>query len=135
MFEPKNWMTDAAHRASQTTIATHALKFTPPSAKGSNVLAFSSGNKSCYLSTDALVECCSDAVGNAATLDVAKLLQLEVEGKTLTSSLASGEYSILDPLADKEKQRVGRRSIKSFNYFNTIKPHLSQTAILPRCQQ
>lgn len=80
-------MTEATHRASLITIATHALKFTHPSAKGSNVLAPSSGVDSSYLSTDALVKPCNDVVGTAAALGIAKLLLLEVEGTTFASLL------------------------------------------------
>lgn len=97
-------MTEAARRASQITIATHALKFTHPSAKGSNVLAPSSGVDSSYLSTDALVKSCSDVVGTAAALDIARLLLLKVEGITFASLFASGDYSILEKLADNKKQ-------------------------------
>ncbi|MCT4627553.1 type I-F CRISPR-associated protein Csy1 [Halodesulfovibrio sp.] len=99
-FTVPAWLTDAAKRAHQTNIVTHALKFTHPSAKGSSLLALSSCKEDAYVSTDALAQCRVDAVGNAAALDVAKLLQLEAGGVTLASMLAEQDYSALEGFTD-----------------------------------
>jgi len=83
----ENWIPKAAHRVTQLQQATHAIKYTHPSARGSNL--YSLGNPeagSSLISTHTLKgNLKSDAVGNAAALDVYKLLstRVEVEGKSL----------------------------------------------------
>lgn len=75
-FTPANWLDNAAKRAGQISMATHALKFTHSAAKGSNFLSQSFATDHRYLDTDQLAHLAIDAVGNAAALDVATLLQL-----------------------------------------------------------
>lgn len=83
------WLTDAAKRAGQISLATHAVKFIHSEARGSSVLLDNNANiqDKPYLSSYALTEPAIDAVGNAAALDCAKLLQLEVNGKALADYL------------------------------------------------
>ena len=71
-----NWLDGAAQRACQISMVTHAAKFTHSSAKGSNILAADLGQDRRYLDTASLPSPVLDAVGNAAALDVARLLQL-----------------------------------------------------------
>ena len=56
-FLPCNWLSDAAKRAKQISLVSHAAKFTHSDAKGSSLLvkASSSGKHQC-LSTSALSE-------------------------------------------------------------------------------
>jgi|SRR5690606_820983 len=108
-FEPKVWLTDAASRAKQISMVTHALKFTHTDAKGTSVYvqAQASGSapsEPCYLSSAALTEPKVDVVGNAAALDVASLLQLEDNGVSLISLIAQDDSSALAPFADSEEQ-------------------------------
>jgi hypothetical protein len=58
-----------------------------------------------YLSSSALAGLEPDAVGNAAALDVAKLLQMRVEdGDSLLASLKRGDHSALAALTDDANQ-------------------------------
>jgi CRISPR-associated protein Csy1 len=93
-----NWLTDAAKRAKQISLVTHALKFTHGDAKGSGVLdARASTESPGYLSTLMLRRPEMDAVGNAAALDVAKLLQLSFEGTSVVDCLAEDDSSPFAP--------------------------------------
>ncbi|MCX8960874.1 type I-F CRISPR-associated protein Csy1 [Erwinia psidii] len=104
-YEVQRWLSDAASRAGQISLVTHALKFTHSDAKGSSRFEASSGQTDAhYLSTATLHKPSIDAVGNAAALDVAKLLQIEYQGESLIAALSRGDYSPLAPLAESEQQ-------------------------------
>lgn len=103
-YEVRNWLTDAASRAGQIGLVTHALKFTHSDAKGSSIFAAQEDNDARYLGTSTLRQPAIDAVGNAAALDVAKLLQMEYQGDTLIAQLNRGDHSALTVLAESEQQ-------------------------------
>ncbi|PSV55160.1 type I-F CRISPR-associated protein Csy1 [Photobacterium sp. GB-1] len=104
-FELSAWIENAARRANQISMATHALKFTNSSAKGSNVLAQDLGHDSRYLDSEILKDKAIDAVGNAAALDVARFLQLTDEnGSSLLFYLAQEDYRPLALLSSKEAE-------------------------------
>ncbi|WP_118984460.1 type I-F CRISPR-associated protein Csy1 [Photorhabdus sp. CRCIA-P01] len=105
-YEVRNWLDAAANRAKQISLVTHALKFTHSDAKGSSIFAISENGKKNieYLSTTALSKPAIDAVGNAAALDIAKLLQTEYQEDSLVVCLNRGDYSALAELAENEQQ-------------------------------
>lgn len=94
-FLPRNWLSDASRRAKQISMATHAVKFTHSSAKGTNILHLVKEEHPQYLDSSCIAEPIIDAVGNAAALDVAKLLQLETKAGNFTGLLAKNDYSAL----------------------------------------
>ncbi|MCU1798457.1 type I-F CRISPR-associated protein Csy1 [Pectobacterium polaris] len=98
------WLTDAASRAGQISLVTHALKFTHSDAKGSSIFSAETAADAKTLSTATLAQPAIDAVGNAAALDVAKLLQTENDGDSLVAALQRGDHSALDPLAESPEQ-------------------------------
>ncbi|TNH41633.1 type I-F CRISPR-associated protein Csy1 [Photorhabdus luminescens] len=105
-YEISNWLDDAANRAKQISLVTHALKFTHSDARGSSIFATSSnttGNTK-YLSTATLYKPVIDSVGNAAALDIAKLLQTEYQEDSLVECLNRGDYSALAELAENDQQ-------------------------------
>ncbi|MGM0439637.1 MAG: type I-F CRISPR-associated protein Csy1 [Chlamydiota bacterium] len=109
-FKPSNWLTDASCRAQQIKMVTHALKFANSDAKGSS-LYFPEGDAQpeglldgVVVSTASLKKTKIDVVGNAAALDVAKLLQLEDSNKTLIEYIAVGDASPLEPFAEDDNQ-------------------------------
>jgi CRISPR-associated protein Csy1 len=77
-YEPKAWLTDAAKRAGQINLVTHAAKFTHGDSKSSSIFSEAVAQEG-YLSSAAMSGLEPDAVGNAAALDVAKLLQMRIE--------------------------------------------------------
>ncbi|RAX07672.1 type I-F CRISPR-associated protein Csy1 [Photorhabdus bodei] len=103
-YEVRNWLDDAANRAKQISLVTHALKFTHSDARGSSIFATSSNTTGKYLSTATLYKPVIDSVGNAATLDVAKLLQTEYQKDSLVECLTRGDYSALAELAENDQQ-------------------------------
>lgn len=105
-FAPANWLDDAAKRAKQITLVTHAPKYTHGDAKGSGVLADPKLAAADYLCTASLSAVAIDVVGNAAALDVANLLLLTADGERLVDVLARGDGSPLRPFARDEAQLV-----------------------------
>lgn len=95
-FKPANWLTDAAKRAKQISMVTHAPKFTHTDSKSSGVYFKASGKASSLLSTATLPAPRVDVIGNAAALDVASLLQL-----------SDGESSLLSHIAEKDSSAFG----------------------------
>jgi CRISPR-associated protein Csy1 len=103
-YEVRNWLSDAASRAGQISLVTHALKFTHSDAKGSSLFQASTHHDAAYLTTASLRNPAIDAVGNAAALDVAKLLQTEYEGGSLIAYLNRNDHSPLAALAESSQQ-------------------------------
>ncbi|KFX05348.1 CRISPR-associated protein [Pectobacterium betavasculorum] len=99
-----NWLTDAANRAGQISLVTHAVKFTHSDAKGSSVFNAETVADAKTLSTATLAQPAIDAVGNAAALDVAKLLQTEHDGDSLVAALQRGDNCALEALAENPEQ-------------------------------
>ncbi|MCO7263299.1 type I-F CRISPR-associated protein Csy1 [Dickeya zeae] len=103
-YEVRTWLTDAASRAGQISLVTHALKFTHSDAKGSSVFSAKTATATDVLSTASLAQPAIDAVGNAAALDVAKLLQTEHQGDSLVAALQRGDHRALEALAENAEQ-------------------------------
>lgn len=86
-------------------MVTHAVKFSHSSAKGTNILASDLGQDARYLDTASLSSPAIDAVGNAAALDVARLLQLtDDSGQSLLDYLKRGDIASLKMLAQTDNQ-------------------------------
>lgn len=101
------WLSDAALRARQINMVTHAPKFTHSDARGSGVLVENddpSDSGYQYLCTAAIATPKVDVVGNAAALDVASLLKLNVEGETLVQQIGRNDLSALEPFCDHKEQ-------------------------------
>lgn len=103
-YHPANWLDDAARRARQISLVTHAPKYTHSDAKGTGVMVTQANRQSDYLATSSLRDVRIDVVGNAAALDVANLLLLETEGERLVDWLARGDPAPLQPFARDEAQ-------------------------------
>ncbi|HDZ8894159.1 TPA: type I-F CRISPR-associated protein Csy1 [Aeromonas dhakensis] len=88
------WLDDAARRAKQITLVTHAPKFTHGDARGIGArVEGKEGGR--FLSTTSLTAPAIDVIGNAAVLDVANLLLLEADGKRLVDQIQDGDASSL----------------------------------------
>ncbi|GAB7268437.1 type I-F CRISPR-associated protein Csy1 [Dickeya ananatis] len=103
-YEVRTWLTDAASRAGQISLVTHALKFTHSDARGSSVFSTEPATATDVLSTASLAQPAIDAVGNAAALDVAKLLQTEHQGDSLVAALQRSDHRALEALAENPEQ-------------------------------
>lgn len=107
-FCAATWLDSAAKRASQISVATHVLKYTHSDAKGTNIYArkgvIRDDHALRYLSTEDLCKVQDDVVGNAAAMDVAGLLLLEVDGVTLLDLISKDDSSPLVQFAENEAQ-------------------------------
>lgn len=102
-YETRAWLTDAASRAGQISLVTHAAKYTHGDVKSSSIFTKTTASEG-YLSTATLTKPAADAVGNAAALDVAKLLQTETDGDSLLACLQRNDHSALAALAESDEQ-------------------------------
>lgn len=87
--QPTAWLEDAARRVQQIQAVTHSLKPIHPDARGTNLYVEPRTLPPlAELGSHALGErFVGDVVGNAAALDVYKLLKLEVNGRSLLAAL------------------------------------------------
>ncbi len=100
-FHFETWIADAARRVAQIQIVTHTLKPIHPDARGTNL----------YRPPDTLRAhrevgshhlggaVAEDVVGNAAALDVYKLLKLEVQGRTLLHWMLDEDAALIEALS------------------------------------
>ncbi|MFV0478330.1 MAG: type I-F CRISPR-associated protein Csy1 [Parahaliea sp.] len=105
-FERSTWLADAARRVSQIQAVTHSLKPVHPDARGTSLyvdpITLPSLNELGSHVLGTTFE--SDIVGNAAALDVYKLLKLEVNGLSLLSALLAQNPDALLALDEDSKQ-------------------------------
>ncbi|MEY1662367.1 type I-F CRISPR-associated protein Csy1 [Isoalcanivorax beigongshangi] len=96
------WLDDAARRVRQIQAVTHSLKPIHPDARGTNLYVMPSvmaalDEVGSHVLGEQFV---SDVVGNAAALDVYKLLRLEVDGQSLLQALEIESTDALSALSD-----------------------------------
>ena len=98
--QPAAWLDDAARRVQQIQAVTHSLKPIHPDARGTNLYVEPRTLPPlAELGSHALGErFVGDVVGNAAALDVYKLLKLEVNGRSLLTALLTHDADALAAL-------------------------------------
>ncbi|WP_153076425.1 type I-F CRISPR-associated protein Csy1 [Paraburkholderia bonniea] len=96
------WLKDAARRVKQIQAVTHSLKPIHPDARGTNLYVEPATLPTLNeLGSHALgSNFASDVVGNAAALDVYKLLKLVAGGRSLLQALTANDASALQALSD-----------------------------------
>ncbi|XAH24438.1 type I-F CRISPR-associated protein Csy1 [Xylophilus sp. GW821-FHT01B05] len=105
------WLADAARRVAQIQAVTHSLKPIHPDARGTNLYVPPSQlPQRTELGSHVLgPQFASDVVGNAAALDVYKLLKLDVDGRTLLEWLLTGDADAQAALSDDAAQATAWR--------------------------
>ena len=103
-FQRENWLADAARRASQIRLVTHALKYSHPDARGSGLYMADATVPAGYVGTSSCPMIREDVVGNAAALDVFKFLKLEYEGRSLLQRVLDHDASLLAAFSDDREQ-------------------------------
>lgn len=105
-YAPDVWLADAARRAGQIQAVTHTLKAIHPDAKGSNLYCLPRALPAHPLVGSHCLgdDFAGDVVGNAAALDVYKLLKLEHDGQPLLSLLLAEDGDALAALHDDAEQ-------------------------------
>ena len=108
---PQVWLEDAARRVQQIQAVTHSLKPIHPDARGTNMYVEPRQLPALEVlgSHDLGDTFTGDVVGNAAALDVYKLLKLEFEGRTLLSALLAEDEFAMGALHDNPAQARAMR--------------------------
>ena len=108
-YDYATWLADAARRVGQIQAVTHVLKATHPDARGSSLhVTPSELPQHAEIGSHLLgKDYAEDVVGNAAALDVFKLLKVEVEGKRLLYWAQVGDADLQAALSDDTKQAQG----------------------------
>lgn len=102
----ETWLADAARRVAQIQIVTHTLKPTHPDARGTNLFR-APHNLPSHREVGSHVlghDFSSDVVGNAAALDIFKLLKLQVDGRPLLAWMQDRAPDLLAALSDDADQ-------------------------------
>lgn len=101
-YEHTVWLEDAARRVQQIQAVTHSLKPIHPDARGTNLYVEPAALPALQeVGSHALGQhFTTDVVGNAAALDVYKLLKLEVKGQSLLSALQAADTEAVQALGD-----------------------------------
>ena len=113
-FIPANWLADAARRVSQIQAVTHSLKPTHPDAKGTNLFKSPSELKQLTVVGSHCLgaDFDTDVVGNAAALDVYKLLRLEYDGRSLLELARDNDSNLAAAFCDNTAQ--GQEWLEAF---------------------
>jgi CRISPR-associated protein Csy1 len=122
VFSPETWFPNAAKRAGQMSIATHPCTFSHPSSRKNKngyatpVIADACKRVDGYLrSGNVVVE--TDALGNAAVLDVYKFLTLEMEDSK----------KLIEHIQEDSELAVGLLTIQTENYESLKNGFLKMT--------
>ena len=102
----ETWLADAARRVTQIQIVTHTLKPIHPDARGTNLFC-APHDLPAHTEVGSHVlgqDFSSDVVGNAAALDVFKLLKLRVDGRPLLAWMQEGAPELLAAMSDDANQ-------------------------------
>lgn len=96
------WLDSAARRVKQIQAVTHALKPLHPDARGTNLYADPATLPTLDVIGSHVLggSFAMDVVGNAAALDVYKLLKLEAGGRSLLQALMANDAEALQALSD-----------------------------------
>ena len=106
---PENWIADAARRTRKIQQVTHAIKYSHPDAKGTNI--FSLGNPSAgntMIGTHTLqasIEPDTAFYGGAADMPAFEFLSLQVNGKSIIERAAMGDPALINALPGDPKQK------------------------------
>ncbi|WP_045728733.1 type I-F CRISPR-associated protein Csy1 [Xanthomonas sp. GPE 39] len=104
-YDYATWLSDAARRVGQIQAVTHVLKATHPDARGSSLhIAPARLQTHAEVGTHTLgADYAEDVVGNAAALDVFKLLKLEVDGRRLLDWMQEDDADLRAALHENAK--------------------------------
>lgn len=105
-FELSTWLADAARRVSQIQAVTHSLKPIHPDAKGTNLYCPPASLTPLNVVGSHCLgdDFASDVVGNAAALDINKLLKLVFDGHSLLALMLANDADVLAALSDQPEQ-------------------------------
>lgn len=101
-YQTETWLEDASLRISQLRLATHTPKQHHPDSKASAMFYRDAQNKHDYVGSYGM-KLDADVIGNAAVLDVFKLLRLKFNDVSLLDRLLSADSDFISALSDKNE--------------------------------
>lgn len=113
--QPEPWLDDAARRVAQLQLATHTLKPLHPDARGTQIYQAAAPPDDSSIGTHSLrrEEVAADVVGNAAALDVFKLLKVtDASGETLLAKLLRDDPEAAAALGDGDAGQTRAAALK-----------------------
>jgi len=127
------WLEDAARRVMQIQAVTHSLKPIHPDARGTNLYVEPASLPPLReLGSHALGQSFAvDVVGNAAALDVYKLLKIEVDGISLLAALQADDGAALQALHSNPERARGL----SDAFVGLIQPRAGKVSSHTRAKQ
>ena len=102
-FKLIDWISDAAKRAKQLSLATHAPKYSHGDSKASSVFITNIETNPNYVNTASLDVISKDFAGNSATFDVASFLKVSVNGESLITQLQQNHAPALRAFTDNDE--------------------------------
>lgn len=106
-YQPETWLANAAKRATQIKMVTHAIKYSHPDARGTSIYAsypYHMNQQTAFIGSHTVNDIAnSDVVGNAAALDVFKFLKLEHRGRTILNRVRERDSKLVDALCNDSK--------------------------------
>lgn len=101
--DPVTWLTEYSPKAKDISFATHVGKLTHSSSKSSSILDITLEQNDRYLTTNRLADVVIDtASSNAASLPIAAILQISVDGISVLDCLKNGDVSCFRKVTDDE---------------------------------
>lgn len=101
-YQTETWLEDASLRISQLRLATHTPKQHHPDSKASAMFYRDAQNKHDYVGSYGM-KLDADVIGNAAVLDVFKLLRLKFNNVSLLDRLLSADSDFITALSNKNE--------------------------------
>ena len=102
-YQPETWLEDASLRISQIRLATHTPKQHHPSSKAS-AMFYAGQNKTHDFVGSQGLQLEADVIGNAAVLDVFKLLRQKFKSISLLERLLKADQDFITALANNAEQ-------------------------------
>lgn len=121
-YQPETWLEDASLRISQIRLATHTPKQHHPSSKAS-AMFYAIQNKIHDFVGSQNINLEPDVIGNAAVLDVFKLLRQKFDGTSLLDRLLKADKNFIAALSSNTEQAEIR--FKRFLAFSEIPSELN----------
>lgn len=97
-YEVETWLEDASLRISQLRLATHTPKQHHPDSKASAMFYSNTEKTHDYVGSESL-KLDADVIGNAAVLDVFKMLRLSFQGTSLVERLLNADQELISALS------------------------------------
>lgn len=101
-YEVETWLEDASLRISQLRLATHTPKQHHPDSKASAMFYSNEETTHYYVGSQGL-KLDADVIGNAAVLDVFKMLRLSFRGTSLLERLLNADQELIAALSVKSE--------------------------------